>query len=75
MANVHRPFSSSYVVQLTVKNMQNAVTTSINKTAARIAEFENDPEKSKEVLTALSQLHKMKQGLDDFKLAIASDKE
>lgn len=55
--------------------MQNAVTTSINKTAARIAEFENDPEKSKEVLTALSQLHKMKQGLDDFKLAIASDKE
>ncbi len=67
-----RPFSSKYVIQLTLRNMQEAISKSINKTASRIAEFENNPEKSREVITTLSTLHKMKQGLDEFGTSLDS---
>jgi len=60
-------------MQLTLKNMQEAIAKRINKTAARIAEFENNPEKSKEVLLTLSNLHKMKQGLDEYSSVLESN--
>lgn len=72
MSTNNRPFSCNYVLQLTLRNMQSAINTSISKTTARIAEFENNPEKSKEVLVALSHLHKMKQGLDEFSASLVS---
>ena len=71
-ANNVRPFSSKYVIQLTLKNMQECITKSINKTASRIAEFENNPEKSQEIIVTLSNLHKMKQGLDEYTASLES---
>jgi len=61
-----KPFSRSYVMQLTAKHCMLAIDTSISRTLARIAEFENDPEKSKEVFSTLSSLHALRETLTGF---------
>lgn len=62
--NDKRPFNREYVISLTAKAMVKAVDFSIAKTIARIEEFANDPQKSREVFQTLSDLHQMKKGIE-----------
>ena len=64
----NKPFSRAYVMQLTAKHCHFAVDTSIARTLARIAEFEGDIEKSKEVFDTLSALHALRETLNGFQL-------
>lgn len=64
-----RPFSCGYVLRTTAKHMRRSVDISIRKTFLRVAEFDGDSEKSKEVFTTLSALHKLRAQLDEFQLA------
>jgi hypothetical protein len=63
-----KPFSMAYVLELTGKNATKAalkvVDFSIQKTIARLPEFENNPEKSTEVLKTLMALNGMKKSIE-----------
>lgn len=61
-----KPFSQGYVLRTTAKHMRKSIDISIRKTFERVAEFANDPQKSKEVFQTLSFLHIMRKQLDDF---------
>jgi len=63
-----KPFSMGYVLRTTAKHMRKSVDISIRKTFERIAEFEEDKEKSKEIFETLSVLHGMRKQIDDFQL-------
>lgn len=67
MDNKKRPFSRDYVVNLTLTNAINSCDLSINKTTARIAEFDNDPVMSAEILKTLSDLHSLKRALSEMR--------
>jgi hypothetical protein len=54
------PFSREYVLRTTAKHMLKSVDISIEKTMARVPEFEGDSAKSTEILTTLSDLHALK---------------
>ena len=69
MSDNQRPFSRGYVLRTTAKHMRRSVDISIRKTFARVAEFAEDIEKSKEVFETLSALHKLRAQLDEFQLA------
>jgi len=60
------PFSTGYVLRITVKHLRKYIDLSIHKTFTRISDFEGDGEKSKEVLDTLMLLHKMRKLIDDF---------
>lgn len=66
MENNSKPFSMDYVLRTTTKHMRKSVDISIKKTFSRIAEFDGNAEKSKEVLETLSALHAMQRQLDGF---------
>lgn len=68
MTEISKPFSMGYVLRTTAKHMRKDVDISIRKTFERVAEFAGNPEKSKEVFEALSQLHAMRKQIDDFQL-------
>jgi hypothetical protein len=61
-----KPFSQSFVLRTTAKHMRKSIDISIRKTFERIAEFDGNQEKSREVFQALSVLHSMRAQLDDF---------
>lgn len=63
-----KPFSVGYVLRTTAKHIRKSIDISIRKTGERIAEFDGDIVKSREVFTALSMLHTMRKNLDDFQL-------
>jgi hypothetical protein len=63
-----KPFSQGYVLRTTAKHMRKSIEISIRKTFERIAEFDGNQEKSKEVFSTLSQLHAMRKQIDDFQL-------
>lgn len=65
----NKPFSQDYVLRLTAKNMRKSIDISIRKTFERVAEFADDPEKSREVFETLSHLHTMRRQIDDFQKA------
>ena len=60
------PFSIGFVLRTTAKHMRKSIDVSIRKTSDRIAEFDGNGEKSKEVFQTLSVLHAMRKQLDDF---------
>ena len=64
-----KPFSKGYVMRTTSKHMRKSIDISIRKTFERVAEFDGDPVKSKEVFETLSHLHIMRKNLDDFQKA------
>jgi hypothetical protein len=64
-----RPFDLGYVVRATVKHMRKSVRISIDKTFARISEFEGDGVKSAEVLRTLSVLHEIDKQLESIQTA------
>jgi hypothetical protein len=63
-----KPFSQGYVLRTTAKNMRKDIDVSIRKTFQRIAEFDNNLEKSQEVFKTLAMLHALRKSLDDFQL-------
>jgi hypothetical protein len=68
-----KPFSRGYVLRTTAKHMRKSVDISIRKTFERIAEFDGEKEKSKEVFDTLAMLHAMRKQLDDFQLQYQSE--
>lgn len=66
--NPDKKFSQGYVMRTTTKHMRKDVDVSIRKTFERVAEFNNDPVKSQEVLQTLSALHILRKMIDDFQL-------
>lgn len=64
MAN--KPFSKSYVLRITAKHMRKSIDISIRKTFERVAEFDSNNVKSREVFETLSVLHQLRKQLDDF---------
>jgi DNA replication protein DnaD len=63
-----KPFSQSYVLRTTTKHMRKSVDISIRKTFERISEFTGNSERSNEVLTTLSNLHKIRAMIDEFQM-------
>jgi hypothetical protein len=63
---IDKPFSMAYVLRITAKHIRKSIDISIRKTFSRVAEFADNREKSEEVFLALSKLHEMRKGLDDF---------
>ena len=61
-----KPFTLSYVLRLTMRNMQKSINISISETSARLPEFEPGSAKWLEVLSTLNALHTLKKVLDDF---------
>ena len=57
-----------YVLRTTAKHMRKSIDISIRKTFERMPEFADNPAKSTEVFSTLSQLHAMRKQLDDFQL-------
>lgn len=70
--DAQKPFSMSYVLRTTAKHMKRDIDLSIRKTFDRVAEFADDPVKSKEVFETLSTLHSMRKQLEDFQAANAA---
>jgi len=65
---IEKPFTRGYVLKTTAKHMRKSIDISIRKTFERIAQFDGNKEKSKEVFETLSVLHAMRKLLDDFQL-------
>ena len=61
-----KPFSRGFVLRTTAKHMRKAIDISIRKTFERVAEFDGNQEKSREVFDTLSVLHSMRKQLDDL---------
>lgn len=61
-----KPFSRGFVLRTTAKHMRKAIDISIRKTFERVAEFDGNKEKSREVFDTLSVLHSMRQQLDEL---------
>ena len=53
-------------MRATARHMRRCIDISIRKTFERVAEFADDPAKSKEVFQTLATLHTMRKQLDDF---------
>lgn len=68
MADNKPPFDKSYVLNLTVKNMHKPIETSINKTSARMSDFEPGTDKWQEVIDTLHVLNQLNKLVDDFVL-------
>lgn len=64
-----KPFSKDYVVHTTVKHMRKSIDISIRKTFERVAEFDSNSTKSREVFETLSILHTMRSQLDYIQAA------
>lgn len=66
-------FNRGYILRLTTKHCRKAIDLSIRKTFARMREFEDGSEKSKEIFETLAMLHGLRNTLDDFQ-KLNSDK-
>jgi len=53
-------FTKDYVLGVTKKNMLKSIDTSINKTVARVGEFQPDTEKAREVIETITTLQAFK---------------
>ena len=67
---MQKPFDLAYVIRTTVGHMRDAIDISINKTFARLPEFEGT-EKSVEVFSTLAHLHRMRKDLNTYERTIS----
>lgn len=65
---MNKPFSEGYVLRTTAKHMRKAVEISIRKTFERIADFDGDIDKSREVFNTLTKLHALKKQVEEIQL-------
>lgn len=70
---MNKPFSEGYVLRTTAKHMRKAVEISIRKTFERIADFDGDIDKSREVFNTLTKLHALKKQVEEIQLAYKDD--
>ena len=61
-----KPFSQSYVLDITLQHMRKSLYMSINKTWDRIPDFEDGSPKHREVMDTFNNLQLMRKMLDDF---------
>ena len=61
------PFTKSFVLNATLKHMQNAIDISNRKAVARMQDFDSQSEKGVEILETLSVLNTMSKLLSEFK--------
>ena len=54
-----KPFTKEHVIRETLKHMQRSVVISTQKTMSRLPEFQGDSEKVAEVMSALSDLGRL----------------
>jgi len=64
---MNKPFSNDYVIKETLKHMQSSVAISTQKTIARLSEFQEQPEKVKEVMTTLANLGKLNSMIESIR--------
>lgn len=64
--NTQKPFDRGFVLEITKRHMLRDAETSIEKTLDRVSEFEGNGVKSQEVLRTLSQLHQLKQLVENI---------
>jgi hypothetical protein len=62
------PFSKSFVMKTTLRHIEKAINISIDKTFARMPEFEENSHDAREILEALSGLHRLRKDIEDYKL-------
>jgi len=55
-----RPFTYSYVIKITIKNMMECVSKSIDKTYERIPELADNRQASNDIFLALATLQRIK---------------
>lgn len=60
------PFSQSYVINVTIEHMKRDIDHSIRKTLGRMEEFQNDPEKTYEIMVTLASLNRLHDLLDSI---------
>ena len=60
------PFSKAFVMNTTLRHMRKSIDISINKTFARMPEFEKNSVDAEEILSTLGALHILRQMMDDF---------
>ena len=65
------PFNQSFVIRVTLDNMQRGIDLSIRKTVARLKEFDNQPAKKAEVLQTLRSLEAMYTLVEEIRAANA----
>jgi hypothetical protein len=64
---MNKPFSNDFVIRETLRHMQNSVSISTQKTIARLGEFRDDAEKTKEVMVTLHNLSKLNNMIEEIK--------
>jgi len=62
-----KPFSNDYVIKETLKHMQSSISISTQKTIARLAEFQDQPEKVAEIMTTLSNLSRLNSVIESIR--------
>jgi hypothetical protein len=67
-----RPFSRDYVILATLKHIKRSIDISISKTLDRVKDFNDNPEKSTEVMATLSTLYEMRKGIEMHERTISS---
>jgi len=70
-----KPFSKRYIIRTTINYMRQQVDVSIGRTFERVAEFDADRVKSKEVFETLSELHQIRKHLNNLETSLFSIKE
>lgn len=58
---MNHQFDKAFVMNATARRLISCINFSISKTVRRIRHFENDPDKSIEILMTLSELNDLKQ--------------
>jgi hypothetical protein len=60
------PYDKEYVIERTIKNMRAAIEFSTKKTMMRNIEFQDNPEKQKEIMETLMELGALHKMIDHF---------
>ena len=61
-----KPFSMSYALRTTTRNMRRDIDVSIRIVSERIGEFATDMEKSREIFETLAELYAMRRMMDEY---------
>jgi len=65
-----KPFSKKYIIRTTINYMRQQVDVSIGRTFERVADFDTDGIKSKEVFETLSELHQIRKHLNNLETSL-----
>lgn len=68
MPDDNKPFSQSYVVRTTLRNINKQIDLSIRKTIERINEFKGDQSKSEEIFITIAKLNTIRKQINALQL-------